>query len=452
MLKNIRLHIEQDEDKQSALEEKLAKHIALTQKDNINAFQRQIPSLLPYINDSRSQNIALICNKFEKFNIVDYGLGRVLYGFDPEDEVTQQVAAFKSHSSYVDFSANPAQLSKSSGLRPEEEKQLGHNDELLLSALPAYQRQQNKKPFPQKVELLVVLGLGLGHHIKMLLASSEIKHLIIYEPELQYFSCSVMVTAWRDILQDAKQKGTAIYLQLQKDGRDLLNDVNELREHVSLDGCYLYQHYHNPIFNSLNKQLNERPWSDLLDKGITFSMQEGNDDYCPTWTPPIALNRYRSVDRKGQRFQDNLQAFEKYFPDIYQEFKDYTPKKWLPLATHDAQINMVKMDNLAAWYSEQPAQDCITNLKNYAQQPNKDGLALGYNGTKLQHYIHYQFVKESQEILEGLEEEEGELPETIKSLIMFGLGAGYQLEELVKTRKIENSMKKFENGRGLTLQ
>lgn len=431
MLKNIRLHIEQDEDKQNALEEKLAKHIAQTQKDNINAFQRQIPSLLPYLRDSRSQNISLICNKFEKFNIVDYGLGRVLYGFDPEDEVSQQVAAFKSHSSYVEFAENCPDTSITT---VELQKQ---KRDLRLNSLPAYQQYKQKKSFPEKAELVVVLGLGLGHHIKMLLESSDIKHLVIYEPELQYFSCSVMVTAWHDILQTAKEKGTAIYLQLEKDGRDLLKDIGELREHVNIDGFYLYQHYHNPIFNSLNKELNEHSWSALVEKGIAFSMQEINDDYCPTWTPPISLSRYQSVDRDTQGFQDNLKAFEKYFPDIYAEFKDYQPKKWLPLATQDGQVNIVKMDSLASWYSDQPAEDCITNLKNYAQQPNKDGLALGYNGTKLKHYIHYQFVKESEDILDGLEEEEGELPETIKSLIMFGLGAGYQLEELVNTRKIE---------------
>jgi hypothetical protein len=431
MLKNIRLHIEQDEEKQNALEEKLAKHIALTQKDNINAFQRQIPSLLPYIQDSRSQNIALICNKFEKFNLVDYGLGRVLYGFNPEDEVRQQVAAFKSHSSYVDFYQHSSDTSITPAGSPDLK---GH---LFLKSLPAYQQYKQKKSFPEKVELLVVLGLGLGHHIKMLVESSDIKHLIIYEPELQYFSCSVMVVAWSEILQTAKAKGTAIYMQLGKDGRDLLKDMGELREHFNIDGFYLYQHYHNPIFNSLNKELNERSWSTLEEKGIVFSMQEINDEYCPTWTPPITLDSYHSVDRANQKFQNNLKAFEKYFPDIHAEFKDYQPKKWLPIETHDGKINILKMDSLASWYSDKPAEDCISNLKNYAQQPNKDGLALGYNGSKLKHYIHYQFVKESEAILESLEEEEGELPDTIKSLIMFGLGAGYQLEELVNTRKIE---------------
>ena len=230
MLKNIRLHIEQDEDKQTALEQKLAKHITFTQKENINAFQRQIPSLLPYITGSVSQNISILCNKFSKFNIVDYGQGRVLYGFDPEAEVRAQVEVFKAHSDYIDFT-----LSELDSCLAVKEP------DLQLSSLAAFKKLQKKKAFPDKAELVVVLGIGLGEHIKMLLESTQIKHLIIYEPELQYFSCSVMVTRWREILDTAKNNGTAIYFQLEKDGRDLIEDIAELREHFDVQGFYLYQ-------------------------------------------------------------------------------------------------------------------------------------------------------------------------------------------------------------------
>ena len=214
MLKNIRLHIEQDDDKQSALEQKLALHIAFTHKDNINAFQRQIPSLLPYITGSVSQNISILCNKFSKFNIVDYGQGRVLYGFDPEAEVKAQFDLFKTHCDYIDFSLSQVKP-------PPERKEV----ELELNSLPAFQKLQCKSAFPDEAELVVVLGIGLGEHIKMLLESSQIKHLIIYEPELQYFSCSVMVSCWREILETAKNKGTAIYFQLKKDGRDIIEYI-----------------------------------------------------------------------------------------------------------------------------------------------------------------------------------------------------------------------------------
>jgi hypothetical protein len=426
MLKNIRLHIEQDEEKQKALETKLAQHINVTQKENINAFQRSIPSLLSYIKKAKSQNISIFCNKFCRFNIVDYGLGRVFYGFEPEQEISSQVAAFKAHSLYVSTDSESAKT------LPEPRSETPN-----LPNLAAYKRHLETSPFSKDCDLLVVLGIGLGQHLKLLLESSTIKHLIIYEPELQYFSCSVMVTPWREILEIAKQKGTAIYLQLEKDGRDLINDVMELRESFAVKGFYIYQHYHHPVFNSLYKAFGQNTWSTLLDKGISFKMHDGSDDYCPLWTPPADLNSYKEVDKAAQRFIDNLTAFKRYFPKIHAEFEHYQPKNWLPIYGETGQINLINMDNLTTWYSDQPVEDCIFNFDNYSQQPNKDGLVLGYSGQKLKHYIHYQFVKETEELLKDIEEEQGVLPSTIKSLIMFGLGVGYQVEHLVSKHKVE---------------
>ena len=423
MLKNIRLHIEQDELLQDSLEEKLAQHITRTKHQNINAFQRHIPSLVPTIEGAQSQNISIICNKFEKFNIVDYGLGRVLYGFDPEAEIRQQFDFFKQHAPYINFST--------------EDKNPPSSVTNTLSSLPSYQHHISNNPIPAAVDLVVVLGLGLGHHIKLLIETCRIKHLIIYEPELQYFSCSVLVTPWFEILAMAKEKGTTIYFQLEKDGRDLVADLTELREHTQLSGFYLYQHYHTPVYNSLVKECENNNWPTLCEKGLSFSLQESNDEYCPLWTPPADLNSYRDVLPNDVRFQQNLQAFEHYFPDIYHEFKDYSPKNWLPVVTAEGQINLVKKDSLASWYGAQPEQDCLLNFSNYAKQPNKDGLVLGYSGQKLRHYVHYEFVREAEAMLDEIEEEQAELPNNIKSMILFGLGVGYQLEHLIAQHQVE---------------
>lgn len=426
MLKNIRLHIEKDEEKQVALEEKLAKHISITQKDNINAFQRYIPSLLSYVKRAKSQNISIFCNKYSRFNIVDYGVGRVFYGFEPEQEISSQVETFRKHSLYVAIAPELQRIHSEAGENPSG-----------LHNLSAYKHHMGNGPFSDECECLVVLGIGLGQHIKQLIEISNIKHLIIYEPELQYFNCSVMVTPWREILELAKQKGTAIYLQLERDGRDLINDIVELGESFAVKRFYLYQHYHHPVFNSLYKAFNQNSWSTLVDKGISFKMHEQSDEYCPLWTPPIMLEQYDNVDTTAQRFQDNLTAFKHYFPKIHKEFADYQPKKWLPVSNSTGQINIINMDNLTSWYSDDPSDDCIFNFDNYSEQPNKDGLVLGYTGEKLKHYIHYKFVKETEELLKDIEEEQGALPSTIKSLIMFGLGVGYQIEHLMSKHKVE---------------
>ncbi|WJG10577.1 6-hydroxymethylpterin diphosphokinase MptE-like protein [Aliiglaciecola sp. LCG003] len=426
MLKNIRLHIEQDEEKQEILETQLAQHIYVTQRESINAFQRQIPSLVPIISQIKSQNISLFCNKFGKFNIVDYGLGRVLYGFDPEQEVLEQANQFFEHSPYINILDDA-----SSVIDQNEPLHKVHLD------FPSYQQFEQYSPLPEKVDLLVVLGLGLGFHIKHLLLHSDIKYLIIYEPELQYFSSSSMVTSWREILDIAKAKNTTLFFQLQKDGRDIIKDVAELQQHADVSGFYLYQHYNSPVFSSLSYQLKNQPWRKLRDHGLSLKTSSARGEFEPLWMPPIVLSQYSTLTSDNEKFQNNLAAFKKYFPDIYTEFFEYQPETWIPVVSESGRCNLINKKTLNAWYGNDPIAEAKLSFDSYSQYPNKDGLVLGYKGTKLRHYLHYKFVIESESLLEKLHESEGALPQTIKSIILFGVGLGYQLEEMQHIHQIE---------------
>tara|TARA_R110001583_G_scaffold131271_1_gene282994 strand:+ start:4376 stop:7900 length:3525 start_codon:yes stop_codon:yes gene_type:complete len=424
MLKNIRLHVEKDEEKQALLEEKLATTILSTHHENINSFTRNIPSLLPLVQSPKLQSHSLFCNKFGEINIVDYGVGRTLYNFHPQQEISEQVKQFIKHPPYISLSKKtlePASNSQANG----------------LTQLDAYNRNQAFAPCTDNIECLVVLGCGLGTHIYDLVKQRKIKYIIVYEPETQYFQCSVLVTKWHEIFKLAKLNNTQLFLQIGKDGRDLLSDIAELNDNIGIQGFYLYKHYNHPVFNALELELTSRPWSKLTENGISFSFQEDHNQYTPTWTPCIDLPSHTTCSTESTRYIKNLEALKKYFPNIYSEFKDYQAKTWVPIQSADGQINVIKKDSLTPWYSNNPKQDCLYNYENYNEQPHKDGLVLGYKGTKLAHYLHYQFVKETEELLTETEEELGALPEHIASIILFGLGVGYQLETLLEKHSVE---------------
>ncbi|GAA0853662.1 motility associated factor glycosyltransferase family protein [Aliiglaciecola litoralis] len=425
MLKNIRLHIESDEQKQAVLDEKLASLILKTHKSNINAFQRNIPSLLPYVRSPELTNYSVFVNKYGENNIVDYGRGRTFYGFHPEQEVLDQLALLEQHCPEIVFQKTATEtLSTNSPAQSIEE-------------LDSVKRRQRQQPLPYEIECLVVLGCGLGLHLRHLLKQHKIKYLLIYEPEPQYFQCSVMITDWQEIFSLAKDNDTAIFLQLEKDGRDLVQDMNELIEHCSVSSFHLFKHYNHQVFNSLYSDLSEKTWEQIKNSGFSIKSEESYLDYLPSWTPNIDLASHSQLTADNDKLSKNLAAFKKYFPQIYQEYKDYKPKKWLPIANNQGEVNLLKMDSLHTWYGDSPQHDCLLNFENFNQQPTKDGLVLGYNGTKLAHYAHYEFVKETEELLKQAEEEVGTLPDVVPSIIMFGLGVGYQLEELVKDHTVE---------------
>jgi hypothetical protein len=425
MLKNIRLHIEKDEQKQAELDEKLAKQIIETHSSNINAFQRNIPSLLEYVQNTDLANHSIFVNKYSENNIVDYGMGRTFYGFHPEQEVLEQLSRIEDHCPEVVF------------LKEQSSDKNDSPTALSTEELESVKLRNQQLPMPYEIECLVVLGCGLGIHLSHLLKNHKIKSLLIYEPELQYFQCSVLTTSWQDIFALAKKHNTSIFLQLEKDGRDLIKDINELIEHYAISSFHLYKHYNHQVFDSLHKDLSERSWSEIENSGFSIKSTKSYLDYLPSWTPNIDLTTHSLLLAPNDKLAKNLTAFKKYFPEIYKEYKDYTPKKWRPITNSTGEVNLVKMDSLQTWYGESPKHDCTLNFENFNEQPNKDGLMLGYRGTKLAHYIHYQFVKETEELLKQAEEEVGALPDNVPSVIMFGLGVGYQLEKLLDEHTVE---------------
>lgn len=428
MLKNIRLHLDKNETVQRELDKKLAQHIVDFRHKNINAFQRNIPSLLSYLQNVDLKQKSLFHNKFGEINIVDYGLGRTFYGFHPQEEVSRQVEFFQKHSPRID-------LENQSLFENSNEDSIATEDG--FRSLANFKRLQQQGELPEAIDCLVILGCGLGHHVKQLLSQHRIKYLIVYEPQVEFFQCSVMAIDWGEIFELGKKHGTGLFLQLGKDGRDLISDVKELLSQVQIDSFYLYKHYNHFVFDSIFKELINRNWLDICQNGLSIDSSQNYLNYIPNWTSNFDIETHDAISQREDKFEANLAVFQKFFPDIYQQYKNYSPNAWLPIRNQNNEINILNKEQLCTWYGESPKQDCYLNFQNFNSQPNKDGLVLGYTGKKLAHYSHYKFVNQTEDLLKEAEEEIGELPETIASIIMFGLGVGYQLESLLDEHKVE---------------
>ncbi|QDG37693.1 motility associated factor glycosyltransferase family protein [Alteromonas mediterranea] len=430
MLKNIRLHIDKDEEKQTHVEKLTAAYIESQYKANLLAFRTYIPSLVEQINTIRNDNISIFCNKQGQFNIVDYGVGRTLYGLDPAGEIHQQYSNLANRAICV--ALNSQGNAHYSHTKSNEDSPGTLSDALSISGYEC------REKLPQHIETFVVLGIGLGLHIIELVKNHSIENLVVYEPELQYFKCSIFCNKWDEILGIASDKGVRLFFQLGKDGRNIVNDIEELNEHFSLSQFYLYKHYNIPVFDSIEKACVQGDWTRLKREGLNFNLSQTPVDYVPRWTQSINLDSYQEPSEAAQlRRKQNLAAFKKYFPAIYKTFKNYKAEVWVPVEGDNGEINVLKKSNLVSWYGLSPRQECNLNFENFSEQPNKDGLILGYKGKKLKKYLHYQFVNRTEKLLEQVEQEEGTLPETLKSLILFGVGVGYQIETMLVKHNVE---------------
>lgn len=407
MLKSIYLHLDDDEEKQSVVESESASLIQTRLQRNINAFQRYIPSIHTSIINSKTVKSSVFCNLHGQVNIVDYGKGRTFYGLNPSDEILQQCLAYRNRPIKIDFDGAKAAVEENS-------------------------------PFPASIQVFAVFGIGLGEHIAWLLDNCSIDHLVIYEPDFDYFKCSLSSVDWSSILRKAQSDGTGIYFQLEKDGRDFYANIAELKQNIPVEQLYVYKHYNHPIFNQLFSALNSIPWREMRHWACREYETNTLLNYVPPWTLSLESEQWSSSLLDDRRFSRNLEALNRFFPEVYESFKSFSPQCWDAVANNAGKVNLRHKETGAYFYSNDPKSDCETSFSGFSKRPNKDGLILGYHGKKLRNYEHYQMVVKCDESLKKVEDFHGALPSDIKSMIVFGVGIGYQLETLTTSHSTQN--------------
>ena len=416
MIDSINIHLHDDEAAQVAAERAFSAIMHRNYTRNVSAFNHHIPPIAELIKQAPSGNVSVFCNKFDEANIVDYGEGRVFYGLHPKQEVNAQFASFQQQP-----------LCFNVGQRIDVSEDDRFRGEAPL--LPYFDG-----PLPERVPVMVVLGIGLGYHIENLLKQHQISHLIIYEPDLQIFKSSVLVAPWQDMLRTAKEKKTTLYLQVGNDGNSFFNDIKELATAVPFESVYIYRHYNTPEFNHIIYDMAVNGL-DIKDRTQGARSAALPPQYIPRWTGSYRPGYWHPV-KQNEKFKTNLEAFKKYVPDVYAQFSDYQPDTWV--AVEDGNdINLIHRKLLLSWYADRPLNVSDAQFEGFCRHPRKDGIVLGYKGDKLKHYLHYQFVAKSEEILDEVHEKQQSLPERVKSLIVFGLGSGYDLEALTKHRTVE---------------
>lgn len=416
MLKDIRIHLDSNEEKQSELEKQLAEKAIRNFRRNHAAFKAYIPNLADTIEQGKTHDISIFTNRYGEFNIVNYSNGHSLYDLEPEKEVQAQYVEKSHHCTYCDLEGDLPLVTQE------------------IDFTPTYNRYLSQPPLVDDIEVLVVMGIGLGFHIRTLVEKHNVKHLVIYEPEEQYFLASLYALDWKSVLETAKSKGTALYFQLKNDATSLSTDIEELNTHFPISGFYLYRHYNCDTFNTLENAVLTSSWAQLKKHGISRQLRQSQENILPHWNKTIPMRSLRVAQKEGL-FARNIEAFKRYVPSIAKEFELYQPIYWFPVQSDEGTTNVVSRVSLSNWYSNSLFEDARTNFENFQDYPNKDGLILGYNGVKLKHYHHFQFVKKAEKLLKEAGDKTSKLPEQIKSLILFGIGP--QLETLFESNEVE---------------
>lgn len=413
MLKYINYQLHPDPEQQAQLEVLLSARIRDNFSANVQAFADHIPSVVPLFQQHDIEKYSIFCTSRGEINIVDFANGRVWYGESPYNDARAEVNQFCLQASCLDLNA------------------------LRTGKTEVY---SDIEPLPEVIELLVMFGLGLGHQLAELLKKTTIKHLIIYEPNLDVLLCSVQANDWQKVFELAAAKGTQLYLQLGCDGSALPDDLKELQQVTELQRVYLYRHYFHPVMDKVYSTICTKPQT-ILRTGQHFGEFDSFYDYLPERAGNtlgiLPLSPFIDDDSQSL-LQKNLAALQRHYPEVYHAVKQHKCRHWSLVADENEQPNLQHQVRKGLFY-QNITRDSARLIDNFVHHPYKDDVILGYEvSPKLVSYLHTRFTHKVREQVQIAFQNKSCLPEEVDSLIIFGVALGKHIEILTQRHQIKN--------------
>ncbi len=106
--------------------------------------------------------------------------------------------------------------------------------------------------------LLIVLGLGLGHHLRPLIERTRAGHVVILEPQADFLRHSLAAIDWPDLLDWADQRDCTLTLTLPDSPDAAIAAIHAMINQAGaplIDGAYVFLHYPALMLTELRDRL-----------------------------------------------------------------------------------------------------------------------------------------------------------------------------------------------------
>lgn len=147
------------------------------------------------------------------------------------------------------------------------------------------------------------------------------------------------------------------------------------------------------------------------------------------------------TEKANVRYEQNLRAFEKYFPDIYQRFITYNPKQDFQLDVNpDGTANIIDYDTQVPMYSQTPIEQVETQIQETLANPELS--RVDFSSVEFiedtADFLHVRLMNKVGKVYNKAKaslKENMLVDKTIPSKVIFGIGLGYHLQPLLEATK-----------------
>ena len=144
---------------------------------------------------------------------------------------------------------------------------------------------------------LVVLGVGLGFHLKKLISETNVRHVFLVEPTPEFLRHSLASIDWEYILTDGEARGITFSLSISSRPDRIVTEIQRMfiNEGVSfIDGAFVFLHY--PLWAL--KEARERLADDLQVMYLSRGFYEDELIMMTNATTNMMNYRYHLMDGK----------------------------------------------------------------------------------------------------------------------------------------------------------
>ncbi|MDO6444395.1 DUF115 domain-containing protein [Colwellia sp. 1_MG-2023] len=146
-------------------------------------------------------------------------------------------------------------------------------------------------------------------------------------------------------------------------------------------------------------------------------------------------------EQANKRFEQNIRAFEKYFPDIYQRFVSYSPQENFQLEVNpDGTGNIIDYDTKVPMYSNTPIEQVKQQVKETLAAPELS--RVDFSSVEFiedtADFLHVRLMNQvgaSYNKAKNTLEDNVLVCKAIPSKVIFGIGLGYHLMPLIEETK-----------------
>ena len=220
--------------------------------NNLAFFQRKMPELYQFYKAYQPEHVKLTVDENDAINLVSKG--SLVYAQDPQQSSKKQVDAYFSRPQQfintLTFSDKP---------QYEHEKQLGALYERRMQLVDS-DESYNLLGHGELIDLMAMIGIGLGYHIEELINRTKIRYLYIWEPDIDVFHCAMHTIDFSSIYEHCNDLSGALTIKVGGNENQFVNEIDSLLKtngHFNCARLYMFRHYNSKEtdlgFNNLTK-------------------------------------------------------------------------------------------------------------------------------------------------------------------------------------------------------